>query len=183
MSAITKVELKKQLEKYGITVNGNYVLKKDIEKVLATAEKWMIIDWAGNIMFKGETWPSFDDAEEFLCEKLDEKYDTDRGEYEIVPVPKKATSKYKATVASAMPSDIKSIWDNEGDSLDRYTVVLKYEWSPGELAMLGLSKNPDHPQGFSQFSGGQEGSHLGTKIKWEDLPENVQQHVIKRLAK
>jgi hypothetical protein len=48
----------------------------------------------------------------------------------------------------AMPKDVKSIWDNEGKTLDRYTVVLKEEHSPGNLLMLGLSTNPTHPQGF-----------------------------------
>jgi hypothetical protein len=81
----------------------------------------------------------------------------------------------------AMPKDVKSIWDNEGKTLDRYTVVLKEEHSPGNLLMLGLSTNPTHPQGFSQFTGGHEGDHLGKKIEWSDLPKNIQEHVTMRL--
>ncbi len=46
--------------------------------------KWLIIDWAGNIVFNGETFESFDDAEEFLCEKLDNDYELGREEYYIV---------------------------------------------------------------------------------------------------
>ncbi len=44
---------------------------------------YVIKDWAGNTCFNGERFKSFDDAEEYLSIELDEKYDTDRGEYEI----------------------------------------------------------------------------------------------------
>lgn len=43
---------------------------------------WIVLDWAGNLMDFG-TFKSFDDAEEFLCEKLGDDYETDRQEYEI----------------------------------------------------------------------------------------------------
>jgi hypothetical protein len=49
--------------------------------------KWIIEDWAGNlIQFKGRPthYESFDDAEEVLCEELDDNYETDRGEYYII---------------------------------------------------------------------------------------------------
>lgn len=47
---------------------------------------------------------------------------------------------------------------------------------------MGLATNdsPDHPQGVSQFSEYKEGPHLGKKIKFSDVPEHIQQHVIKR---
>jgi hypothetical protein len=44
---------------------------------------FVIYDWAGNLCFFGESFKSFDDAEEFLCEKLSDSYETDRGEYYI----------------------------------------------------------------------------------------------------
>jgi hypothetical protein len=50
---------------------------------------WIIKDWAGNIIkFEGRPYQyrSFDDAEEVLCEELDENYETDRQEYFIVPI-------------------------------------------------------------------------------------------------
>lgn len=50
--------------------------------------KFKIIDWAGNdIYFKNRPYlyDSFDDAEEMLCEELDDQYETDRQEYFIVP--------------------------------------------------------------------------------------------------
>jgi len=38
-SFLSKVELKKQLQEMGIKVEGNYVNKKDIEKIIASDEK------------------------------------------------------------------------------------------------------------------------------------------------
>jgi len=52
-------------------------------------KQFEIRDWAGNLI-KFENRPyifdSFDDAEEVLCEELDEEYETDRGEYYILPI-------------------------------------------------------------------------------------------------
>ena len=45
---------------------------------------WIIQDWTGKVCFFGETFKSFDDAEEFLSEKLDDNYEEERGEYYIV---------------------------------------------------------------------------------------------------
>lgn len=45
-----------------------------------------ILDWAGNVCFKGQLFKSFDDAEEFLCVVLDDQYEDDRGEYYITKV-------------------------------------------------------------------------------------------------
>lgn len=50
-------------------------------------QTWIILDWAGNrIKFRGfpNTFDSFEDAEDVLCEVLNDDYETDRGEYEIV---------------------------------------------------------------------------------------------------
>jgi hypothetical protein len=44
---------------------------------------WFIQDWAGNECFKGREFESFDDGEEFLCEVLDDAYETDRQEYYV----------------------------------------------------------------------------------------------------
>lgn len=50
-------------------------------------KKYIIKDWAGNLI-KFENRPylydSFEDAEEILCEELNDNYETDRGEYYIV---------------------------------------------------------------------------------------------------
>lgn len=51
--------------------------------------QWIIKDWAGRLIkFKGRPYifESFEDAEEVLCEELDKDYETDRQEYQIVPI-------------------------------------------------------------------------------------------------
>lgn len=47
--------------------------------------KWHIVDWTGKLMFDGQKFGSFDDAEDFLSTKLGSDYETDRGEYDIIP--------------------------------------------------------------------------------------------------
>lgn len=77
---------------------------------------------------------------------------------------------------------MKAIYDNGGQTVDRYTIILS------EGVCLSLSDIPDDigdtddPQGFSQYSQCTEGEHLGKKIRFEDLPENVQKHVKARLV-
>lgn len=46
--------------------------------------KWHIIDWTGRIMFDGKTFKTFDDAECFLCERLADDYEEERGEYTVI---------------------------------------------------------------------------------------------------
>jgi hypothetical protein len=75
------------------------------------------------------------------------------------------------------------VYDNGGESFDRYTVVLD---EPGtnrgdDFMALGLSDNPGHPQGFSQFTTAQDGPHLGKRIKFADLPDEVRKHAVVRL--
>ena len=65
-----------------------------------------------------------------------------------------------------------TIYDNDGKTLDRYTVVLK------DGSVYGMSADPFHPQGFCQFCGDldqhtQGLSHCGRLIKFVDLPEAV----------
>ncbi len=51
--------------------------------------QFIIKDWAGNLIkFEGRPhlYESFDDAEEVLCEELDDAYETDRGEYYITEI-------------------------------------------------------------------------------------------------
>ena len=50
-------------------------------------KQFIIEDWAGNLMDFGR-FESWGDAESFLCEKLDDNYETDRQEYYILEVPK-----------------------------------------------------------------------------------------------
>jgi hypothetical protein len=71
------------------------------------------------------------------------------------------------------------VYDNGGETFDRYTIVVENPEDPGERSWLGSSENPFHPQGFGQHLGDsvQEGTHLGEKIKFANLPEQVQKFV------
>jgi hypothetical protein len=75
---------------------------------------------------------------------------------------------------------IHSIYDNGGESLDRYTVLLKDGTTEDIFAYLTLSDNPDHLLGVSQYGTG-AGKQLGRRIELYDLPLNVLYHVIRRL--
>lgn len=50
---------------------------------ISNEKPFVIKDWADNLMNFGR-FKTFEDAEEFLCEKLDKAYETDRQEYFIV---------------------------------------------------------------------------------------------------
>lgn len=67
---------------------------------------------------------------------------------------------------------IKAIYDNGGKTFDQFTVIF------ADNAVLGLSHNPDSPQGFSQWSEAfvkTEG--LGYEVAFEKLPENIRRHI------
>lgn len=44
---------------------------------------WIIIDWTGRQIFQ-QTFETFDDGEDFLCEHLGESYEKDRGDLFVV---------------------------------------------------------------------------------------------------
>lgn len=72
---------------------------------------------------------------------------------------------------------VKAIYDNGGKTADRYTIVFS------DKSALGLSDNPESPQGFSQWEPGpvETGKHLGKKILFSQLPKNVQKHAKERI--
>jgi hypothetical protein len=80
------------------------------------------------------------------------------------------------------------VYDNGGRSYDRYTVVLTNKANEYDehgrpvFDSLGLSHNPDDPQGFSQWGQALLGPHLGEPVELTNLPENVQKHIKQRLA-
>ena len=84
---------------------------------------------------------------------------------------------------AGIPDDIVAVFDAPR-YLDRYTVVLDHsmwETTPGYHPMLGLSDDPEWPLGFSQFSDGLPGPHLGRRIRFRALPPRVRAHIIRRL--
>jgi len=99
----------------------------------------------------------------------------------------RAAPKVVTPDAKIIEENVHSIYDSGPGTGDRYTVVLKPSagWvaNSGHHAMLGFNENPTHPQhGVSQFSEGKLGSHLGKPIKFEDLPQDLQRHVIGRVG-
>lgn len=78
------------------------------------------------------------------------------------------------------------IWDNGGKTFDRYTIVFKARRYDYRLywPYLGASENPFHPQGFGQHGESSEpmgGKHLGKRIAFEALPEDVQRFVLQSI--
>lgn len=81
-----------------------------------------------------------------------------------------------------MSIKIKSIWDNEGSTMDQYTVVTNMTDSlHGYPLCLSVSTNPHSPQGISMFGYCKEGPHLGKEINMDDLSSEVRIHIRERL--
>jgi len=66
------------------------------------------------------------------------------------------------------------IYDNGGESIDRYTIFIGN-------AVYGMNNAPLSPSGFNQYIGTSEeiehGPHLGKKVELKDLPEDVQKAI------
>lgn len=88
------------------------------------------------------------------------------------------------------------IYDNDGESIDRYTVVFSGNYTSktgGEHVVLAMNGRPFHPQGFGQHCNSMEiidapqgwapaigrKCHLGRRIEWEDLPEDCRTFVLR----
>lgn len=81
--------------------------------------------------------------------------------------------------------NILAIFDNDGETLDRYTIVLNEQNNgSNSYEMLGVSKGGD---GFSQFTYGtyepdKDNSHLGKRIDYSDLDYKTAVHIAYRLC-
>lgn len=79
------------------------------------------------------------------------------------------------------------VFDCGDEFFDRYQVVLpnnkRYHQGQTLHLGLGLSHNPDSPQGFSQWGecNPKYMAERNTRISFMDLPANVQQHAVERL--
>lgn len=75
------------------------------------------------------------------------------------------------------------IYDNGGKTFDRYTVVFldRPERTPGLFEALAASIYPFHPQGFGQHVTAAPGRHLGRRVRFESLPEDVRRFVTQNL--
>lgn len=71
-------------------------------------------------------------------------------------------------------------YDSGDKFVDRYT-LMPPRWAHEYRQVhdrrlfqcLGASASPFHPQGFGQHSSGLPGHHLGKRVHWNDLPEDV----------
>lgn len=77
------------------------------------------------------------------------------------------------------PEQIVKIFDNP-DYVDRYEFIIDNDdW---EYDALTCSANPESSQGVSQFGKPHVAKNVAEKsIDWNEVPKNVQQHVIDRL--
>lgn len=85
-----------------------------------------------------------------------------------------------------MTEHIIRVYDNDGSTADRYTVVLSrrgYTVAFGHYPCLSFSGSPDHPQGVSMWGECTIGRHLGRQIRFIDLPDELQEHVIRRIGR
>ena len=75
------------------------------------------------------------------------------------------------------------IFDNGGEMADRYTVAFRGYYIPGEgmiYPYLASSEKPFHPGGFGQHGESRhflKGKHLGKRVRFEDIPVDVQKFI------
>lgn len=98
----------------------------------------------------------------------------------------KQAQRKESLLPKGMPRYVR-FYDNGGESADRYTAVFTGRYThktANEFWHLGMSSNPFHPQGIGQHGSSKTQidiptySHLGKKIKFEDLPKECQECVM-----
>lgn len=74
------------------------------------------------------------------------------------------------------------IYDNP-NYRDRYTAVFIHKpcFKSKKFDCLGMSEHPFHPQGVGQMTSGQDGEHLGRRITFQDLPQDCQRLLVRRV--
>jgi len=99
---------------------------------------------------------------------------------------KKQQERYDSLLPEGKPRYIRC-YDNQGLTIDRYTVVFTGRYTHktnGDFIDLSMNSNPYHPQGFGQYGYSDYPidrpaySHLGKKIKFDDLPEDCKKLVL-----
>lgn len=78
------------------------------------------------------------------------------------------------------------LYDNGGDTFDRYTAVFTGRYrhkTAGDFVYIGMSTHPFHPQGYGQHGASNRPidrpryAHLGKRIPWDQLPPDCQRCV------
>ena len=73
-------------------------------------------------------------------------------------------------------------YDNDGETLDRYTVVyLTIDEGNGLKGARAMNAHPMHPQGIGMYCSAEPGPHLGRVIEFSELPLECQKLVNKDL--
>ena len=85
------------------------------------------------------------------------------------------------------PDYVLDVFDNRGQTADRYTVLMYWPELGEHVAYLGMSGAPTNPQGVSMWGDGHGREIAGYRyreghyrVKWSDLPENIRRHVVAR---
>lgn len=79
------------------------------------------------------------------------------------------------------------IFDNGGETCDRFTVAFKAERIGGTLCYpyIAASENPFHPQGVGQHGearGFLKGNHLGKRVRFDDVPSDVKKFILQNIS-
>ena len=74
---------------------------------------------------------------------------------------------------------IKAIYDNGGETLDRYTVYFTMQDYNGFYECLAMNEQPFH--GIGMHGTGQLGSHNGKRIQFSELPVDCKKAVNQEL--
>ena len=81
-----------------------------------------------------------------------------------------------------VPRNLVGVWDNGGKTADQYTLLVRDV--DRSTFSLNLSPNCDRPNGVSMIGDGfdpRDAAHLGRRVEWDALPENVRRHALERL--
>ena len=70
-----------------------------------------------------------------------------------------------------------SVYDNEGKTFDRYTIVVNNDLNDG---VYGMSHNPEYPAGFNIWSGECCQEALDEMKQLDTIPEEIHRAVIRR---
>jgi hypothetical protein len=77
---------------------------------------------------------------------------------------------------------IHKIYDNEGMTLDRYTILTEPFHFGKSCNTFSFSENAKSAQGINNYCGDvYENAELGKEISFDDLPEEVKEALIERL--
>ena len=165
---------------------GDIVIKKYDDK---TIEIGVIIQLHDTYEFRTDMWGNCSSTEIELATFAEiEKYRSDLiDKLQYFQLRAHVKGKQVERLAAIFPNDSPRYvrcYDNGGESLDRYTVVFTGNYTHktgGEFQHLGMNSQPFHGIGMHGSSKDQIDkptySHLGKKIKFQDLPSECQKCV------